>query len=326
MNEHEELLSAYFQAMNLNGASHVYRQAVRSGVLTALQSGSMTAAEVADTCGSVVWPTQLVLETLVPLKIVEKHDSKYSLAPLAQMLLGGTYKNLGDEYWAHLPAFMETGKPLARMDDVAQSETHYQAQAAILGWMLEPAAECAAKALAGSIPRGAAILDIGAGSGVWSLTLARESADATVTAIDWPSVLEVAAETAERLGLAERLKTIAGNYHEVEFPRGEFDVAILGNVTHLETPEGNRALFAKILPALKPDGRVVIFDVFPGQPSGDLNRTLYALGLALRTDHGRVYSVEELAPLLHDAGFDAPRLVPLAVAPFVVGMLTASRR
>lgn len=324
MSAAEDFLVGYFQLMNINGAAHVYRDAGRAGLFRELMSGGKTAAELAEACGTVLRPTQLVLDALVPLGVVVEADGQtYGLSPLGQMLLGGSYRNLGDEYWSHLPSFLASGEPLIKMDAVAQSESHYQSQAAILGWMLSPAARSAARLLRETLPPGAAILDVGSGSAVWSLTLAKETSDATVTAIDWKAVLEVAMETAEKLGLPNRLTTIAGNYHEVEFPVGTFDLVILANVTHLESPDGNRHLIAKARQALKPGGRIAIIDVLPGQSQGDLNRTLYTLGLALRTERGRVYSTEELTALLRERGFDASQLFPLDVPPFLMGMLLA---
>jgi ubiquinone/menaquinone biosynthesis C-methylase UbiE len=154
--------------------------------------------------------------------------------------------------------------------------------------------------------------------------LAAATADATVTAVDWPAVLEVAREKAAEMGLAERLTTIAGNFHEITLPPAQFDLVFVANVTHLLTPDGNAVLFKRARSALRLGGRLAIIDVFPGQPQGDINRTLYAVGLALRTEHGRVYSASELKPLLAEAGFGAPELVPLPVPPFAVGMLVAS--
>jgi ubiquinone/menaquinone biosynthesis C-methylase UbiE len=327
MSAAEDFLVGYFRLMNMNGAAHVYREAGRAGIFRELMSSGKTAAVLAEACGTVLRPMQLMLDALVPLGVViEADDQAYALSPLGQMLLGGSYRNLGDEYWSHLPSFLATGAPLIKMDDVAQSESHYQMQAAILGWMLSPAARAAARPLRDTLPPSAAILDVGAGSGVWSLTLAKETSDATVTAIDWKAVLEVAMETAEQLGLPNRLTTIAGNYHEVEFPVGRFDLVILANVTHLESPDGNRHLIAKAWQALKPQGRIAIIDVFPGQSHGDLNRTLYTLGLALRTERGRMYSTEELTALLRESGFNASQLLPLDVPPFVMGMLLAGPR
>jgi SAM-dependent methyltransferase len=324
MNELSALLPAYFQLMNSNGAAHVYREAVRSGILAALEAGQQTADAVARECGLAPRPTQLVLEALAALSLAERSGDAFRLSPLAFLLLSGTYRNLGDEYWAHLPALMKTDQPLVRMDDASQSEAHYQAQAAILGWMLAPAAACAADLLLEGLPPRAGILDLGAGSAVWSLTLASRSADATVTAVDWPAVLEVAREKAAELGLSDRLTTLEGDFHAVPLPAGRFDLAIIANVSHLLTPEGNLALLKRARAALAPAGRLSIVDVFPGQPQGDVNRTLYALGLALRTGHGRVYWPAELAGLVAAAGFHEPSLLPLPVPPFAVGMLLAS--
>jgi 2-polyprenyl-3-methyl-5-hydroxy-6-metoxy-1,4-benzoquinol methylase len=326
MTELDELLPAYFQLMNSNGAAHLYREAVRAGILAALESCPSTAGEVARECGTVERPTRLVLEALAALSLVERSGDAYRLSSLAFLLQSGTYRNLGDEYWAHLPALLKTDQPLVRMDDATQSETHYQAQAAILGWMLTPAAECAASVLRDGLPPRAAILDLGAGSAIWSLTLASKTPDAVVTAIDWPAVLEVVNEKSQELGLADRLTTIAGNFHEVALPQEKFDLAFIANVSHLLTPAANVTLLRKARAALGARGRLVIVDVLPGQPRGDVNRTLYAIGLALRTEHGRVYSAAELEPLLADADFSAPQLVPLPVPPFAVGMLIAAAK
>jgi SAM-dependent methyltransferase len=327
MSAAEDFVVGYFRLMSINGAAHVYREAGRAGIFGELLSSRKTAAELADACGTALRPTQLLLAALAPMGIVVESDNQtYALSPLGQMLVGGSYRNLGDEYWSHLPGVLATGKPMVNLDEAAQSEAHYQTQAAILGWMLSPAARCAAHLLRETLPPRAAILDVGAGSAVWSLSLAQESSETTVTAIDWKAVLEVAIETAEQMGLSDRLTTIAGSYHEVEFPAGGFDLVILANVTHLESPDGNRHLIAKACQALKPTGRIAIIDVFPGQSQGDLNRTLYTLGLALRTERGRVYSTAELTALLRECGCAESHLVPLDVPPFVMGMLLSGQR
>jgi hypothetical protein len=324
MNDPSAMLAGYFQLMNANGAAHVYREAVRCGLLDTLAAGPKSAEELARACGLQSRPAELVLAALAALGLVELMDARYELTPLASLLLAGSYRHLGDEYWAHLPTLLATGQPLVKMDDPAQSEAHYQAQAAILGWMLTPAAQCAARLLAERLPPNAAILDLGAGSAVWSLMLASQLPAATVTAVDWPAVLEVAAETAQNLGLPDRLRTMAGNFHELELPARRFDLALIANVAHLLTPSGNRDLFRRAAASLRPGGQITVIDVFPSQPLGRLNVALYALGLALRTEHGRVYDPAELEPLLKDAGFASPELLPLPVPPFAVAMLLAS--
>ncbi len=322
MDEATRLRADYFRLMNANGAAHAYREAVRSGILDALAKAPASPAEVARACGTAERPTALLLDVLRAVGCLAVEGERYAVTPLASLLLAGGYRDLGDVYGAHLPALLSTDAPLFAMDEKAKSEGFYRAQAAGLAWMLAPAAERAAHLL-GEGRNGLAVLDLGAGGASWSLALAARDAAATVTAVDWPAVLEVARASARTRGLEARFTAIPGDLHAVEIPSGRFDLAIVANVTHLETPEGNRDLLRRARAALRPGGRVAVIDVFPGNPAGDVNRTLYALGLALRTRQGRVYGQEEMEAILRDAGFGPARLLPLDVPPFAVAALVA---
>ena len=309
--------------MSANGAAQIYRAAQQAGVLQALANGSATAAAVAGACGTAIHPTALLLDGLVALGLVEPSGETYGLAAVARFL-AGPYRDLGDHYWSYLPAFLKTGEPLARMDDARESERQYQAQAMALAWMMAPAAEAAATVLdIGGRRRRLAVLDVGAGAAGWSLALARRDPDTTVTALDWPAVLTMAQKAAADAGLQERFATIAGDYHRVALPEAAFDLAIVANVTHLETATGNRHLFERLRRSLRPGGEIAIIDVFPVQPGGALPAALYALGLALRTTHGRVHGAADLDSWLAAAGFGDCRFTPLEAPPSIMGMLLA---
>lgn len=318
-------LATYARLMSANGAAQIYRAAQQAGVLQALANGPADAAAVAATCGTAMRPTALLLDGLAALGLVERSGGAYGLTPVARFL-AGPYRDLGDAYWSHLPAFLRTGEPMARMDDPRESERQYQAQAMALAWMMAPAAEAAATALdIGTRRRRLAVLDVGAGAAGWSLALARRDPATTVTALDWPAVLTIAQKAAEEAGLPERFAAIAGDYHTVALPEAAFDLAIVANVTHLETAGGNRHLFERLRRALRPGGEIAVIDVFPGQPAGALPAALYALGLALRTANGRVQGSADLESWLTAAGFADCRFIPLEAPPYTMGMLLARR-
>ena len=320
-------LATYFRLMNTNGAAQVYHTALEAGVLSGLDGGPLAVGELAEKCRFQARPLALLLEALAAMGLVRESAGEYSLTSVARMLLQSDYRELGNQYWRHLPDFLKSGVPLKKMDDAEQSETHYQAQAAMLGWMLSHAAEEAAEVLDARLGgKGVAILDVGAGSAIWSLSLAKRNDESRVTAVDWPAVLEVAQETAGTFGIAERLTTIAGNCHQVEFPAAAFDLAFVANLTHLQTPAQNQALFAKVHRALRSGGQIMIVDAFPAQGEENIPLALYHLGLALRTEQGRVYPPEELRAMLLTAGFDEGEVIPLQSPPFVVGMLAAGKR
>ncbi|MEQ8788785.1 MAG: class I SAM-dependent methyltransferase [Pirellulaceae bacterium] len=323
-------LQTYFHLMNLNGSAQVYHTALELGVFDALLREAKSAAQVAQACETREEPTALLLDALSRLGLlsVERSDqqpSVFSLTEVARMILMSEYRELGDQYWRHLPDFLRTGRPMKKMDAAAESEEHYQSRVAMLGWMLSHAAAEAAERLdIGGRRTGLSILDVGAGSGVWSLAMAARDVNTNVTAVDWPAVLEVARETAETLGAQERLQTLSGNFLEVELPAGAFDLAVAANVTHLLTAEQNRSLFEKLHAALRPGGELLIIDALPGSSLGDVPLALYHLGLVLRTENGHVYSPQELRQLLGDR-FAVEPVIPLDAPPHVVGMLLARK-
>ncbi len=322
---HLTALQAYFQLMNMNGAARVYRVAQELGIHDALRNGTASAADVAEACGLQEDPVKLLLDGLCGLGTVTSAAGSYSLAPVAEFL-SGNYRNLGDEYWDFLPTFLRTGTPLARMDSTDQSEAQYVQQVSALAWMMSPAAEAFAGLLGmGTTRRSLRILDVGGGSGIWSLTCARHDAGTTVTVSDWPAIVEIAAEFAQRMELSNSFTALPGNYHEADFETGAFDLAIVANVTHIETPEGNVNLFRRIHDSLKPGGEIAIVDVIPALPEGRLPASLYALGLGLRTESGQVHSADALQHYLAKAGFGDALVEPIPAPPFTMGAVIASR-
>lgn len=327
MNEQEKFaaLQTYFSLMNMNGAARIYRTAQELGIFDAIGAGAATPADVAGKCGLQAEPLRLLLDGLCSIGALTCDGDHYS-PTLVMQFLAGNYRNLSDEYWDHLPQFLQTGVPLAEMDSVEQSADQYEKQVSALAWMMMPAAEAMAQMLGmGQARTSLSILDVGAGSAIWSLSCAKHDPATTVTASDWPVIVEIAAGFAKQMGLEDRFAAIPGNYHESDLGEEGHDLAIVANVTHIETPDGNRDLFRKIHRALKPGGEIVIVDVMPLQPEGQISAALYALGLGLRTAEGQVHSAEALQQYLGDAGFTGAVVQAIPIAPHTMGMLLAKK-
>ena len=318
-------LQTYFELMNMNGAARIYGTAQELGIFDAVGDKSATPADLAGKCGLQEEPLRLLLDGLCSIGTLVCDDGRYS-PTLVMQFLAGNYKNLSDEYWDYLPQFLQTGVPLAEMDSVEQSADQYEKQVSALAWMMTPAAETMAQVLGmGRSRTSMNILDVGAGSAIWSLTCAKHDPTTAVTAADWPVIVEIAAGFARQMGLEDRFAAIPGNYHESDLGEDRYDLAIVANVTHIETPDGNRDLFRKLHKALKAGGEVVIVDVMPVQPEGRVSAALYALGLALRTAQGQVHSADALQQYLLDTGFSDCALQPIPVAPHTMGMIVAQK-
>lgn len=319
-----EILDTYFKLMTTNGSAYVFNIAQRMNFFAPFKNqDKLTVDEVASHLGYKVRGVKLVLETLVSLNVLEKNDGVFCLAPVTK-LLTGNYENLSSDYWEHLPMFLQTGTPYKKMDKVTDSELEYQTQVKSLEWMMRPCAKLATDLI--KISEDARILDIGAGSGVWSYAFLNKYKNVNATLVDWPAVLKVARQSAQELNIVDRVEFVESNYHEAKLSMNEYDLAILGNVTHIETEQGNKDLFSKISSSLKSGGKLAIFDCYSENKEGEVSRCLYELGLAIRTEQGKVHSVATLTSWLEEFEFSKFDFKSIDVTPYTMGVLVATKK
>jgi 2-polyprenyl-3-methyl-5-hydroxy-6-metoxy-1,4-benzoquinol methylase len=164
------------------------------------------------------------------------------------------------------------------------------------------------------------VLDIGAGSGVWGIALARQSPLVRVRAVDWPRVLEVTKAVASRHGVGDRITMVAGDLLEADFGSGH-QVATIGHILPSEGRERSRQLLRKTFMALAPGGTVVISEFMPNEDrSGPPSALIFAVNMLVHTENGDTYSFAEISDWLLEAGFrnrrllDAPAPSPLVLA------------
>jgi 2-polyprenyl-3-methyl-5-hydroxy-6-metoxy-1,4-benzoquinol methylase len=160
---------------------------------------------------------------------------------------------------------------------------------------------------AGTKRTGLRVLDVGAGSGAWTMPFARRDPKAVITAFDLPSVIEETRKIVGEMGLAGRYRMQPGDLMRDDFGENQYDVAVLGNICHGLTPDQNRDLFRRLHRALAPGGQIVIADMIPNDDrSGPPFPILFAVNMYLMTG-GDTYPFPDYAAWLTDAGFSHPR-------------------
>ena len=264
----------------------------------------------------------LLLDTLVALGVAETRSGRVG----ASNALSAGSGNLVDdllrigELWRHLPRFVQTGERYAHMDGPASERAaNYKTVAEPLGRLFENAALELARKLP---PPGERVLDIGAGSGVWSLAMCARSPETKVYALDLPAVLPAFLHRALSLGLGDRVQTIAGDYHATELVAASFDRIILANVLHLEPPADAASLVARAATALKPGAELVVIDsLAEDDPTRAPARAIYALHLAMRTSQGRVHPRVQIDRWARDAGLSRSRSIKLEAPPWNLSAL-----
>jgi hypothetical protein len=147
------------------------------------------------------------------------------------------------------------------------------------------------------------ILDIAAGHGRFGIALAARYPNATVFALDWPAVLNVARKNADDAALGSRFETIAGSAFEVDLGDG-YDAVLLVNFLHHFGIDEIATLFGRIRPALNAGGLLVIAGFMPNEDRiSPPQAARFSLSVMASTPKGEAYTAGELKGMLEAAGF-----------------------
>ncbi|MBI3927032.1 MAG: class I SAM-dependent methyltransferase [Armatimonadetes bacterium] len=169
-----------------------------------------------------------------------------------------------------------------------------------------------ARHLGAKLPQTVArVLDLGAGSAVWSLGLVTQRPEVRAVALDHDRVLnEVTTRFITDRGVADRYELRAGSYHEQPLEAEAYDVVYLGHVIHSEGAPASRRLLQRARGALAPGGLLVIAEVLGSEPRGqDYHANLFDLNMLMFTENGQVFTAGELGEMARAADFGAPQWV-----------------
>ncbi|HEY3935949.1 MAG TPA: methyltransferase [Bryobacteraceae bacterium] len=293
--------------------------AINNSVFDLLDAGPKTVEELAKASGSSERGLRAILNALTAFQFVAKTpDQRYALTPESAAFLVSSKPGYLGKYvefnalkllptWLRLPDVVRAGKPVEAVGEEFFAD------------LVEPiftasyaTTQTAAKALDLASTQGPiSLLDIGAGAGVWGIGLAQHSPHISVTAVDWPAVLDVTKCMAARFGMPQRFSYIEGNFQSVDFGR-DHNLVTVGHILHGEGAEGSRALLKKAFDALAPGGRIVISEFLvnddrTGPPAG----LIFAVNMLVHTNAGDTFSFEEISGWLKEAGFaNARRIDP----------------
>jgi len=148
------------------------------------------------------------------------------------------------------------------------------------------------------------ILDLGGGPGTYLYTFLRHAPDSTGVLLDFPPVIEIAREQAEKQGMLNRVEFIGGDMLEADYGTG-YDLIYLGNIIHSFGEEGIKKVFNRSAEALNPGGRLVVKDFFLDETgTRPLHAALFALNMLIGTGEGSAYRWIDTRRWMEGAGFE----------------------
>lgn len=156
------------------------------------------------------------------------------------------------------------------------------------------------------------LLDVGGGTGIYSIACLQRFPKLRAIVWDRPEVLKVAAEMAASYGVTDRLELVPGDMFVDPVPRGA-DIMLLSNILHDWDVSECQTLVTRLAAALPSKGRLLIHDVFLNDAlDGPLPIALYSAALFAFTE-GRAYSGGEYRVWLAEAGLTPQAIVPTLI-------------
>jgi 3-hydroxy-5-methyl-1-naphthoate 3-O-methyltransferase len=294
------------------------------GTFAALSDGAFTTDALAQELGVDARALAMHLAALCAMGMVEKRLGKWRATHLARTWLHPE----GEGYWGHFckqidnntllqerlleslrtgkrpgsagegsgdtterPAEWERGTMSAEVAQGIANFMHTHSQAPALG--------AAAQPVFGTL---GSLMDVGCGSGVYGIEIARANPDLEVVLMDLKEMATEAQRFVDRAGMGAQVTTAGVNMFTEEWPRGK-DGHFFSNVFHDWSDETNRLLAKKSFEALPNGGRIFLNEILmDDEGTGPFPAAAFSLLMLIGT-LGKQYSLAEFRDILESAGF-----------------------
>lgn len=296
--------------------SRIILTAAELDLFTIIDESSTSAEKIAERFGLDRRALERLLDSLAALGLLGKEGGAYSLTgesasysskhPASQLPMLLHMNSLWGS-WSDLTKVVKEGAGLgmsARKPMDLDSRREFIGAMHVVGRTLS-------EEIAGSLDLSGwrKLLDIGGGSGTYTISLLKRNPELQAIVFDLKEVIEMARERLSAEGLLERVELIPGDFYTGDLPKG-CDLALLSAIIHQNSPQQNLELYRKVYLSLSPGGMLLIRDHIMNEdrtrpPEG----ALFAINMLVNTRGGDTYTFEEVAQGLKQAGFVDPGLI-----------------
>lgn len=289
------------------------------GVFAAISGEAKTTAPLAEELDVNARALEILLGLLAALGMVERRSGAWRATALSRTWMHPE----GDGYYGPLLGGFRNNYPLHKQmmatlkaGDVQAREGH---KTFVEEWErgdlpLEQAKGAAAFMHSHSVANSIAtarmpvwkdvesVLDVGGGSGVFAIELARTQPHLSATILEIGTMCEAAQEYIDRAAIQDKVATTAVDMFRENWPTG-FDAHFFSNIFHDWSEKTNRLLAEKSFASLKSGGRIVLHEILMDDTgTGPLIAAAFSMLMLLGT-RGKQYSLPELTDILEGAGF-----------------------
>ncbi len=292
--------------------SRILLTAVELEIFTVLNKKRLTSAEIAEQIEADPRGTDRLLNALTALGFLLKRNGKFMNFPgISEFLVKGEIGYMGNlhhtnslwDRWSSLTEAVKTGgstykktinsRPKEWLEDFI-SAMHYRGmgQAKILSMMI-------------NLSNVKKMLDVGGGSGAYSMMFIEKNKDIKAAIFDLPNVIPLAQRYVENGGKSDSISFITGDYLQDDFGSG-YDLILLSAIVHINSFEENKLLIKKCASALNSKGQIIINDYIMSEDRIEPKvGVMFALNMLTSTVQGDTYTESEITSWFADAGLSS---------------------
>jgi hypothetical protein len=297
------------QLANSFQQSRILLSAIELDIFSVLDKKMMTSSSLAEIIKADPRAIDRLMNALVVLGFLRKVHGKFYNTESASLYLvkgkpefmGGLFHsiNLWDN-WSTLTKAVKVGTSVVNEEepnsDVDWSEAfiaamHYRGvkEAKILAMLLNLS----------NVNR---MLDVGGGSGTFSMELIKVNPKIKSVIFDLPDILPITKKYVAAENMTDKIETIAGNYLVDDLGSG-YDLILLSAIVHINSFDENKMLIKKCCDALNCGGQIIIKDwVMNEERTEPESGVFFALNMLVGTERGDTYTEKEMKEWFSNAG------------------------
>jgi predicted nicotinamide N-methyase len=321
-------LQPIWQLMTAFQHSAAFKAAVELELFTKIAEGNKTAADIASATDAAERGIRILADTLTVLGLLTKKGNEYALTDNTAFFLSKqspAYMGSCVEFlmgpgqmrgYVDLATAVRQGGTTVTDDGAVDPESPmWVTFARAMAPLMFPPAEAIAANIGFAPDRKLKVLDIAAGHGIFGIMVAKAYPNAEIHAVDWPNVLTVATENAEKFGVAGRHHLIPGSAFDVDLGT-DYDVALVTNFLHHFDANTCTTFMRKVNGALALEGKAINLEFIPNDDRvSPPAEALFPLVMLASTPAGDAYTLAELTKICEDAGFSRNKHIPLSPMP-----------
>lgn len=249
-----------------------------------------------------------LLNALVSLGFLRKVKNKFYNSDAASMfLVKGKNEFMGNLYhvndlwhsWSNLTEVIKTGRSEInkkidknwKENFIAAMHSRALKESKILASML-------------NLENVNTMLDLGGGSGIFSMAFIEKNNNIKSTIFDLPEIIPITKKYVNEFRLKENISFIEGNYLIDNFEK-KYDLIFLSSVVHINSFDQNMFLIKKCYESLNQRGQIIIKDwVMNEDKTEPVGGAIFSINMLVETENGNTYSENEMKNWFFNAGIN----------------------